>query len=514
MTYDTVVIGAGTAGCVVAARLLEQAPTERLLLLEAGHNSANKIAELATLGRIPEHSDWGLYGELNNSAHRLWLPRGKLVGGCSVIQGGIALRGFPKDYDRWAHVAGARWGYEAVLPVFKRMERDPFGGRFHGDSGPIPIVRSDRAMLQPFNEGFLDACESLGIKRCDDFNGPIGHGVGLPPLAGTLQSRANVRSCYLSSWVDAPQLTVVTGATVRKLHLDAHRVIAAEYIRGQRTEIAQADRFVLTSGAVGTPEILLRSGLGPEEDLKASALPVHQPLEGVGKVLRDHLSLWIAIDLARGHGNPNRSPWFQAMLRESADTTSALPDAMIEAFHDFRLGASPLAYRRAIITLGLLAPTSTGSVRLDRRSPEGPTVVTLGYPCASDHTDMLRLLRFADDVLASPVVLGMLSGRPSLLSIRSHGARLATLMPRTFSFSDRTSTTIDACTTTAHHLHGSCRMGADTDREAVVDSECRVHGFKNLFISDASVIPIPFRANTHLVTIMIAERVAEFLASS
>lgn len=510
--YDTVIIGAGTAGCVLAARLAG-ASTERLLLVEAGHNSEQKISELSTLGRIPGHSDWGLYGALSSSADRLWLPRGKLVGGCSVLQGGIALRGFPQDYQYWSHAAGALWGYEEVLPVFKRIEQDPFGGPFHGDSGPIPIIRSDRSTMQPFQEGFIDACERLGIKRCDDFNVPPGHGVGPPPLAGTLESRANVRSCYLAPWLDQLQLRVQTGALVRRLYLDADRVIAVEVMHERGIEVVEGGRFVLACGAVGTPEILLRSGIGSEDHLRACGVPVHLPLEGVGKRLRDHACVWIAMDLAHGQGSPNR-PWFQAMLREPAGTTSALPNVMVEAFHDFRLAASSLVHRRAIITLGLLSPTGVGSVCLDMRSPEGPPVVTLGYPSANDRMDMLRLLRFADDLLATPPLRNLLSGPPRLLSIRSHGARLAAPIPRTFAWNDRASTVVDACTTTAHHLHGSCRMGLDVDRDAVVDPECRVYGLENLFIADASVIPVAFRANTHLVTIMIAERVAEILARS
>ncbi len=511
MTFDTIILGAGTAGCVVAARL-SQSSDERVLLVEAGHNAEQHIAELNTLGNLPAHSDWRTYGVPTGTPHHLWLPRGRAVGGTSLLHGGIALHGFPSDFAHWAAVGGERWAYEAVLPIFRQMERDPLGGPWHGKSGPIPIFRADPSMQQPFHAAFVDGCAALGFGRCDDFNAPPGHGVGPPPLAGTPTSRANVRSTYLAPRGETPNLTLRAHAIAWRLHLKAQRVTSVEIVHDGRVECISAGRVVLACGAVGTPELMLRSGLGPEEDLRPMGVPIRMPLPGVGKSLRDHPCLWIALELGQGLGEPNR-PWFQAMLREPGNPGNGMPAATVEAFHDFRLAPSPKAYRRGVITLSLLAPRRVGQVRLDPGNPESQALVMLGHLGPDDRSDLIRLLRFADALLVTPSLREMGSRQPRLLSIRSHGGFSAIPIPYSFAWNDRDPATIDACVTTAHHLHGTCRMGPVNDPGSVVDAACKVHGIENLFIADASVIPVQFQANTHLVTVMIAEAVARHLAA-
>lgn len=497
---DTVVVGAGTSGCVVAARLAEKS-RELILLLEAGGSAVVPGPGIAAFGRIPNDLDWRIFAQTSDPTRQLWLPRGKGVGGCSLLQGGIALRSFSEDYENWASVAGSSWSEQSAQAGYRRIESDPNGG-----GGPVVIKTLPAEARQPLHRAFLEGVQTLGIPWCSNFNSPSATGAGPAPLAGgTLHS--NVLGWYLEGQRNRLNLSIEPYSEVRRLIVEGKRVVAAEVLRNGSIYRIEAGRFVLSAGTLGTPEILLRSGVGPPEEVIVAGVPVTVALPAVGRHLRDHVALWLTFEPQKGQGAPG-SPWFQVILREQE---GLLPDSTIEAFYDFRVTSAASPQRRAVLTLGLLDSRARGSVRLD--SADTP-VVSLGYPCLADYGSLRRLLGFAGKLLATPAMRRLAPGPVRLATVTSHGAKSQSSLPRSLPWdlqSDVPVETIEACLTTMHHLYGTCRMGSADDSEAVVDETGKVHGLDNLYVADASLIPVTFRANTHLVSILIGEKMAGVL---
>ncbi|MBV9209308.1 MAG: GMC family oxidoreductase, partial [Acidobacteria bacterium] len=311
-SFDTIVVGAGTAGCVLAARLAQNS-TQNVLLLEAGHNSATELNRLKRVGIIPSASDWQLSAATGRDGYRVYLPRAKAVGGCSLVQGGIALRGFPDDYSSWAVAAGNEWGPDSVLPVFKEIENDAdFSSEGHGKDGPVHIERARPDELQNLHRAFIAASLERGLSWCADFNQGDGVGVGLIPRALRNGQRETVRECYLAL-PRRGSLSLLPDTTARRILLEQGQALGVECSEANGTDLKRfyAGAVVLCAGAIGSPDILLRSGVGPPDELDEAGQRVLHAAPAVGRNLRDHPAFWIEFSLEKEEAGGGH--WFQVM---------------------------------------------------------------------------------------------------------------------------------------------------------------------------------------------------------
>ncbi|MFC1416698.1 GMC family oxidoreductase [Streptacidiphilus cavernicola] len=490
-TAPTVVVGGGAAGCVVARRLAERG--EPVLLLEAGCDDPAVARALAGPGRIPAGADWGVTATVDGRDAPLRLPRIRALGGTSLIQGGIALRGLPGDYDAWGALAGPSWSHRGLLPYLRRLEADQDypDDRGHGTDGPLPISRPGPAARQPLHTAFLDGCAELGLPSCEDHNGGGAGGAGPVPLAGDRRGKATARDRYLEPVLEHPGLTVRTGVEAVALEFAGDRAVGVlvRAADGGAPRRIPAGRVVLAAGAVGTPALLQRSGIGDPAALRAAGLPVRAALPGVGTLLRDHPAVHLPFGLDSGHGTEGR-PWFQVLLRLAAGQVDGLADTALEVYHDFRLGL-PLAHRRALLVASLLSSEGTGVV--EPGAFPGPPRVRFHYT-GRDLAD-----------LTAAAALG--------LRWLGTGAARTALRPRRVHAPGGSAGVLHALTT-AHHLHGGAPMGDDPDTGGVVDRQARVHGLRDLWVADVSICPVPVRANTHLLALAVAERVSDLLTAA
>ena len=312
MKYHTIIIGAGSAGCVVASRLSEN-PDRSIPLLEAGPDYPDIVdmpPEIRSGFNPAFTHDWGYISELGSLGRSIALPRGKLVGGCSATNAAIALRGAPNDYDEWAARGNPGWSFSEVLPFFRRVESDAdFEDRWHGRDGPLPIRRDARETLLPEHSAFLQACSTLGYRRVADHNAPRAIGAGVLPrnvVAGIRQSAAIT---YLAAARGRPNIDIRSGVLADRVVLDGRRAVGV--LLNGSTELIRSDLVILAAGAFGSPAILIRSGLGPADHLKSLGIPVLHDLPGVGQNHIDHLLL--ALHFAARAGSKD-VPGCQAML--------------------------------------------------------------------------------------------------------------------------------------------------------------------------------------------------------
>jgi choline dehydrogenase len=501
---DVLLVGAGTAGCVAAARLLRQGGTS-VLMVEAGSDDAGQLARLGRLGRIPPEHDWQVAASPGLPDRFLRLPRGRAVGGTSLIQGGVALRSHASDYDAWALAAGTGGSFPQVLPRLRALETDAdFADEWHGRDGPLHIQRPRPGEWQPLHSAFAEACLQQGAPWCDDLNRPAATGVGPVPLAQRDGVRETVRGRFLDPVRARPELALRPGTRVTRLLCDGRRAIGAEVVDGDgRRERIHAGQVAVCAGALGTPALLLHSGIGPPEELTALGIPVVAELPGVGRELRDHPALVLELSQERGHGSP--SPlWFQVMLRHLDGAVPGLPDCALEVYHDFFLGDEALAHRRSRLAAALLGARGAGRVRLRSADPDEPPSVELAYQDPRDLADLARVLAFTLDLAGTPAFARL--GPRNVRLLKPAGSPRAVAAEAFRGLSEQASAAaLGEHVTTAHHFHGSCAMGPSPAAGAVVDSAFRVHGLENLYVGDASVIPVQFRANTHLVSILVGE---------
>ena len=490
---DVVVVGGGAAGCVVAARLSED-PDCRVLLLEAGPDLRESPPDDVRVGWQPTRNfDWGYKSEPDELGVERALPRGRLLGGCSSTNATFALRGSPADYDAWAARGNAGWSFEDVLPTFCNLEHDlDFGDRpWHGSSGPVPIRRYRADELTDVAAASLAAFDDVGIPHVEDHNAPGEVGAGLVPVNCIDGVRMSTALTHLPRPGERPNLDVRCDTEVLDLVIEGSRATGVRLGGG---EIVHAGCVVLSAGTYGSPPLLLRSGIGPAADLRRLEIAIRADLPGVGANLADHAAVAIELPYRK---EPVPAPLFQvvATLHSSTTDAGAAPDLQLIAFGPYdSSGVSPGTF---MVAAALLKPQSRGSLTLRQELPLGPPRVDLGY--LREAADLDRLdegLEVAESVAAHPGVRALCAaGQAPGGAERSNRDERREWMRRT-------------CWT-YHHPVGTCSMGPASDPYAVVDDRGRVHGIDGLRVADASVMPDVPSANTHIPTLMVAERMAE-----
>ncbi|HXY05301.1 MAG TPA: GMC oxidoreductase [Burkholderiaceae bacterium] len=489
--FPIVVVGAGSAGCVLAARLAQRGAS--VLLLEAGPDYLSKRdlpADIAD-ARIPTVShDWGYRSVPGRVGRELPLPRGRLVGGCSATNACFALRGSPADYDRWAALGNEGWSFQQCLPYFCASEADAdFGSdTWHGAAGPLPIRRYGPGERNAFQEALLSAATAQH-PYVADHNAPGAVGVGPVPVNAVSGLRVSTALAYLSLVRGRPNFQIRSDALVDRIVVRSGRAIGVRLAASGET--IEADLIVLAAGSYASPALLLRSGIGPATELAALGLRCEVDLPGVGKNLADHP--WVpsplVVSIAPG------GPGFQAVVTWHSTGTdpSCAPDLQIFAQGPLNNDGRALASLCAAV----LKPRSRGCVVLRSLDPAAPPVIDLGL--LTDDEDLRRIceaVRHARRLLSASQFRAI-AEQDDASNDRQKD--------------DEVVSYVLANVRTYHHPTGTCAMGPDPTH-AVVDSTGHVHGMEQLVVADASVMPEIPSANINLATVMIAERIAATLA--
>jgi choline dehydrogenase len=490
--WDVVVVGAGTSGCALAARLADAG--RRVLLLEAGADHARpgdfpaEIRDAGTmLAAAPGHpANWALTGELTDGL-TVPVPRGRVAGGSSALNAGSFIRATRADLDGWADDGNDLWSYDAVLPAFRRLESDrDFGDRpGHGADGPVPVARVREG--HPLADAFAAAAAGLGYPAEPDKNsGGTTPGYGPVPLNVVDGVRINTAMAYLSPRRRLATLTVRGGVTVGRVVVEHGRAVGVE--TGQA--VVRAAEVVLCAGAVGSPHLLLRSGIGPADDLRRAGIAVTADVPGVGAQFSDHPNVYVGFVPARALAVP------ALPLHGVLHATAELPG-------DLEILPWLTPFDRTdelVIGIGLQRPHSRGRLSLADGDPTGQPRLAYGYLAeAADRRALRQGVRLAADLLRAPSLAPLVAGRTGL--------------PDDVLDDDRElDDWIRAHLTTAIHLSGTARMGPPSDPGAVVDQELRVRGVSGLRVVDTSVLPrVPTRGPA-ATAVMVGERAAELMA--
>jgi choline dehydrogenase len=522
--YDYVIAGGGSAGCVLAARL--GGAGAAVLLLEAGPADTHPFIHVpAGFTKLSgPRVNWGYrtVPQKHLNDREMWYPQGRTLGGGSSINAMIYTRGHPSDYDRWEAEGASGWSYANVLPYFRKAEANSrFSNTYHGVDGPLAV--SDPVSPLKITAAFIRAAQEAGIPYNPDFNGAEQEGVGYHQTTTRNGRRGSAAVSYLRPERGRKNLKVITGAQVSRIVVEKGRALGVEFRhkRGSSLERADASQEVLvTSGAIGSPKLLMLSGIGPADHLREIGIPVMADLPGVGENLQDHLDCYTVYDCNGPHSYYGvdqymKQAWWgmQYLLFRSgpvttniveagafakADSMSTIPDTQLHFLPSYVVdhGMMRISGYGVCLYTNLLRPKSRGTVRLASADPDKAPLIDPNYLSDPDDARMaIAGLRLAREVMAAP------SMAPYLERERMPGA-------------DKTSDAdlaayVREWAKTDYHPVGTCKIGLDP--LAVVDPDLRVRGIEKLRVCDSSVMPREISANTNAPTIMIAEKASDLV---
>ena len=527
--FDYVVVGGGSAGCALASRLSED-PAVSVCLLEAG-GPDDSVFIRAPLGFVATanlgiHS-WG-YETVPQDGfegrRRGFQPRGKVMGGSSAVNAMVYTRGNARDYDGWAAQGNRGWAYADVLPLFKRAEHNECFGAdaYRGVGGPLNVayLRSPSVL----NEAFVQACESQGIAQTPDYNGATQFGVGRAQVTQKNGERCSAAKAYIAPHTGRPNLTVISRAHASRVLLEGQRAVGVAYLQGGRSLEVRARREVLVAGgAFGSPQLLMLSGIGPADHLKAHGIAVKHDLPGVGQNLQDHITTVLIYRSARADAalgvslagawamlksvfewRRHRTGWITSNISETQafistegrpehpDIQLALCTGMIDDH-----SRKPHLGHGYTLHVTLMRPKSRGSVRLQSANPLVAPLIDPAF--LRDPDDLAVLTKGTQrgyEIMASPALAPF---------------RGPMLYPLPHQDPERIGQFLRRHSDTEYHPVGSCKMGPASDAMAVVDDQLRVHGLQGLRVVDASIMPSQVSGNTNAPTIMIAEKAADLI---
>ena len=522
--HDYIVVGAGSAGCVLAARLSED-PSARVLLLEAGGRDTNPWIHVPVGYFKTMHdpkTDWRYRTEPEPSLNGRSLdwPRGKVLGGSSSINGLLYVRGQPQDFDHWRQLGNAGWSYDDVLPYFIRAEDQERGpDEWHGAGGPLAV--SDMRVRRDVCDAFIAGAEEIGIPRNDDINGARQEGAGYFQLTARNGRRWSTAVGYLRHARRRPNLRVVTGAHVHRLILEGRYAVGVRYAVGPDVHEARAGAEVLLcAGAVGSPQILQLSGVGPAELMDRHGIETVHHLPGVGENLQDHLQLRAVYKCTRPTlndevNNPVRKALIgmEYLLRRTGPMSMGASQVYVFArtrdeleTPDIQFHFQPLSadkpgeglHRYSAFTASVcqLRPESRGRIRIKHPDPYAYPAIEPNYlATAQDRATAVAGLRMTRAIVGSRAM------RPFVEKELLPGSEVRT--------DDELLAAARDIAQTIYHPVGTCAMGPGPG--AVVDERLRVHGVGGLRVVDASVMPVITSGNTNAPTIMIAEKAADMI---
>ncbi|MFN4144519.1 MAG: GMC family oxidoreductase [Runella sp.] len=529
MTFDYIIIGAGSAGCVLAHRLSEN-PAHQVLLLEAG--GPDKKMEIhipAAYSKLNRSEvDWGFQTEPQPHVlnRQIYLPRGKTLGGSSSTNAMAYIRGNRADYDLWAARGCEGWDYESVLPYFKKSENnEQINDEYHGVGGPLNVTYAQK-FRTPVADAFVQACVAYGLPENHDFNGAQQQGAGLFQFTIKDQKRCSTAVAFLKPILQRPNLTVITHAHTRQILIENDRAVGVEFLTGKNTtQRAMATReVILSAGAFCSPQILMLSGVGDSETLKKFGITTKKHLPGVGQNLQDHLLTGVSSLATVPTANDSLSAWGQikglaqyVLFKKGPFTISPLeanaflkitdsPDPV-----DFQLHFAPVHIGNDgkadfynpdtfphtsgyTILPTLLKPKSIGYVGLRSANPlEAPLIDPRFFSDEHDQQTLLKGTKIAIEIMESEAFAPY---RKALILPKEKDDGAILLHNQTM-------------LETVYHPVGTCKMGAD--EAAVVDAQLRVRGIEGLRVADASVMPRIIAGNTNATCIMIGEKAADFV---
>jgi choline dehydrogenase-like flavoprotein len=524
--YDYIIAGGGTAGCVLAHRLSSD-PALKVLLLEAGGSDRHPLfhmpAGFAKMTKGIGSWGWNTVPQKQLKNRILRFTQAKIIGGGSTINAQIYTRGAAADYDAWARDAGAQgWSYDEVLPYFKRAENNErYANEYHGYGGPLGV--SNPISPLPICEAFFQAGQQLGIPFNADFNGERQDGLGYYQLTQSKARRSSTSVAYLAPIRHRRNLTVQLGAQALRVIIGKGRATGVEIAASGAIQFIGADREVIVaSGAIGSPKLLMQSGIGPADHLRAIGVPVIHNLSGVGGNLQDHLDLFVVAECTGDHtydkySKLHHAAWagLQYLLWKKGPVASSLfetggfwyadkkarsPDIQ---FHlglgsGIEAGVAKMTHAGVTLNSAYLRPRSRGTVRLAGADPLAAPLIDPNYwDDPHDRELAMEGLRLAREIMRQPAL------KRFVLAERLPGDA-ATSEADLFDF---------ACVhaKTDHHPVGTCRIGSAHDSASVVGADLRVLGIDGLRVADASVMPLIPSSNTNAPTIMVAEKAADHI---